>query len=383
MGSSWERWVTATTKTENDIRYMQTALALARRGLGRVWPNPAVGCVIVRDGKTVGRGWTQPGGRPHAETEALRRAGDAARGATAYVTLEPCAHQGETPPCATALIDAGISRCVIAAGDPDPRVDGGGIRMLKAAGIEVACGVCEAKAEALNAGFLSKVRSQRPFVTLKAATTIDGRIATRGGDSQWITGPAARQYGHLLRATNDAILVGANTALLDNPTLTCRLPGLLDRSPVRVVLDGHMRLPLTHNLVLEAGRTPTWLFALAPTDSAGRERRRAYADCGVTVFDVERDDNGRPRPEDVLHQLAGEGITRLLIEGGGVIAAAFLSLKLIDELVWFRGASIIGGDGLPAIAAFGVDRLQDAPQATRISVEAMGAELIERYSLRR
>jgi len=375
--------VTATTKTDNDVCYMQTALTLARRGLGSVWPNPAVGCVIVREGKIVGRGWTQPGGRPHAETEALRRAGEASRGATAYVTLEPCAHHAKTPPCAEALIDAGISRCVIAAGDPDPRVDGGGIQMLEAAGIEVFRGICEADAEALNAGFLSKVRRQRPFVTLKAATTVDGRIATRDGDSQWITGPAARQYGHLLRATNDAILVGANTAALDNPTLTCRLPGLLDRSPVRVVLDGHMRVPLTHNLVLGAGQTPTWLFAFAPNDAEGRERRKAYTDCGVTVFDVEQDKNGRPRPEDVLHRLAGEGITRLLIEGGGVIAAAFLSQDLIDELVWFRGTSIIGGDGLPAIAAFGVDRLADAPQATRISVEAMGADLIERYSLRR
>ena len=375
--------MTAKTKSEDDIRYMRTALALARRGLGRVWPNPAVGCVIVRDGNIVGRGWTQPGGRPHAETEALRRAGDAARGATAYVTLEPCAHRGKTPPCATALIDAGIGRCVIAAGDPDPRVDGGGIRLLEEAGIEVLGGICETDAEAVNAGFLSKVRRQRPFVTLKAATSIDGRIATRGGDSQWITGPAARQYGHLLRATNDAILVGANTALLDNPTLTCRLPGLGDRSPVRVVVDGHMRLPLTHNLVLEAQETPTWLFALAPADAEGRERRKAYEDSGVTVFDVEQGEGGRPDPLGLLHRLAGEGITRLLIEGGGIIAAAFLTAGLIDELVWFRGASIIGGDGLPAIAAFGVDRLQDAPEASRISVEAMGADLIERYSLRR
>lgn len=375
--------MTATTKTDDDIRYMHMALALARRGLGRVWPNPAVGCVIVRDGNVVGRGWTQAGGRPHAETEALRRAGDAARGATAYVTLEPCAHHGETPPCATALIDAGISRCFIAAGDPDPRVDGGGIRMLEAAGIEVISGICEADAAVLNTGFLSKVKRHRPFVTLKAATTIDGRIATVSGDSQWITGPAARQYGHLLRATHDAILVGTNTALLDNPTLNCRLPGLLDRSPVRVVLDGNMRLPLTHNLVVEAGSTPTWLFALTPADQGGIERRKAYADCGVTVFDVERGEDGRPRPEDVLRQLAGEGITRLLIEGGGVVAAAFLSLDLIDEIVWFRGASIIGGDGLPSIAGFGVDRLQDAPVAERISVEAMGADLIERYSLRR
>lgn len=374
--------MTATT-TEDDIRHMRSALALARRGLGRVWPNPAVGCVLVKDGNVIGRGWTQPGGRPHAETEALRRAGEAANGATAYVTLEPCAHHGETPPCADALIEAGVARCFIAVGDPDPRVDGGGVRKLEAAGIEVHRGLCEDEAEALNAGFLSRLRKQRPFVTLKAATTIDGRIATRSRDSQWITGPAARQVGHLLRATHDAILVGANTAMLDDPTLTCRVPGLLDRSPVRIVIDGRMRLPLTHNLVRGAAGLPTWLFTLPPSSFEGGQRRNAYQDCGMKLFDVAADEHGHPDPVDVLRQLAEQGITRLLIEGGGIVAAAFLSLNLIDELVWFRGPSVIGGDGLPAIAAFGVEILTDSPVARRISVETMGADQIERYSLTR
>ncbi len=374
--------MTATT-SEEDVRHMRSALAIARRGLGRVWPNPAVGCVLVKDGKVVGRGWTQPGGRPHAETEALRRAGEAARGATAYVTLEPCAHHGKTPPCADALIAAGIARCFVAAGDPDPRVDGGGFRKLEDAGVEVFRGLCETEAESLNAGFLTRLREQRPFVTFKAATTIDGRIATRSHDSQWITGPAARQAGHLLRATHDAILVGANTAMLDDPTLTCRVPGLGDRSPVRVVLDGRMRLPLTHNLVRGACTIPTWLFAFRGASPEGQERHAAYLDCGLQVLDVAADENGHPDPRDVLRQLADRGITRLLIEGGGTVAASFLALGLIDELVWFRGASLIGGDGLPAVAAFGVDSLAAAPVARRISVDPMGADQIERYSLTR
>lgn len=376
-----ERSKKKTSATDEDLRHMRSALAVAARGLGRVWPNPAVGCVIVRDGDVVGRGWTQPGGRPHAETEALRRAGDAARGATAYVTLEPCAHFGETPPCADALIDAGIDRCVVALRDPDPRVDGGGFRKLEDAGIEVHFGLCEAEAEALNAGFLKRQRLQRPHVCLKAATTIDGRIAARTGHSQWITGEAARRAGHLLRAKYDAILVGSNTAAEDDPSLTCRLPGLLDRSPVRVVVDGRMRLPLTNRLVREANAVPTWLFALSPSTAAARQRAAAYRDCGLSVFDVESDENGHPDPRAVLATLAEEGITRLLIEGGGVVAASFLRLRLVDEMVWFRAATVMGGDGLPAIAALGVDRVDDAPFARRISVEPMGEDVIERYSL--
>ncbi|MGQ3031841.1 MAG: bifunctional diaminohydroxyphosphoribosylaminopyrimidine deaminase/5-amino-6-(5-phosphoribosylamino)uracil reductase RibD, partial [Ferrovibrionaceae bacterium] len=220
---------------------MRHALGLAARGLGRTWPNPAVGCVLVRDEIVLARGNTQPGGRPHAEVVALSRAGSQAAGATAYVTLEPCAHHGKTPPCADALIAAGIGRCVVALQDPDPRVDGGGIRRLLAAGIPVTTGVCEAEAAALNAGFLMRVRQGRPLVTLKLATTLDGRIATHAGESRWITGATARARGHLMRADHDAIMVGIGTALTDDPDLTCRLAGLEDRSPVRIVLDGRLR----------------------------------------------------------------------------------------------------------------------------------------------
>src|SRR5215475_6368773 len=238
---------------------MQAALALARRGLGAVWPNPAVGCVIVKDGRVVGRGWTQPGGRPHGETEALRRAGPAARGATAYVSLEPCCHWGRTPPCVDALIAAGIQRVVVALEDPDPRVAGGGLRRLRAAGLTVETGLCAAEAAEVNAGFLCHRSLGRPLVTLKLATSLDGRIATRRGESRWISGSLARDRAHALRASHDAITVGVQTVLADDPQLTCRLPGLNDRSPVRVVIDRHLRIPPAARLIADARQVSTWV----------------------------------------------------------------------------------------------------------------------------
>src|SRR3984893_7773307 len=235
-----------------DLAAMRAALALAHRGLGTVWPNPSVGCVIVKDGRVVGRGSTQPRGRPHGETEALARAGAAARGATAYVTLEPCSYWGKTPPCADALIAAGLRRVVVALEDPDPRVAGAGIARLRAGGIGVEIGLGAAEAAEINAGFLQRVRLGRPLVTLKLATSLDGRIATAAGESRWITGPLARERGHLLRATHDAILVGTATVLADDPQLTCRLPGLVDRSPVRIVIDRQLRIPPSVRLIAEA-----------------------------------------------------------------------------------------------------------------------------------
>jgi diaminohydroxyphosphoribosylaminopyrimidine deaminase/5-amino-6-(5-phosphoribosylamino)uracil reductase len=358
---------------------MGAALALARRGLGAVWPNPAVGCLIVKDGRVRGRGWTQPGGRPHAETEALRRAGAAAAGATAYISLEPCAHYGETPPCADALVAAGIARAVIALGDPDPRVDGGGIKVLAAAGIEVVCGVAADEAAEINAGFLLRVAEGRPLVTLKLATSLDGRIATGSGESKWITGEDARRFAHGLRAGHDAVLVGAGTALLDDPELTCRLPGLEQRSPVRVVVDGSGRLPPTHRLVAGAHDVATWLMTLPPDTSQGRERRKAYEQAGVEVIDVTPDDHGHPAIAAVLAALAERGITRLLVEGGGRINAAFLKAGLVDRLVWFRASSVIGGDGVPAAAAFGLERLAEVPNFSLVSTRPVGDDMMESY----
>lgn len=364
---------------------MAAALALARRGLGQVWPNPAVGCVLVRpgpsggeaDGEVVGRGWTQPGGRPHAETEALARAGSAARGATAYVSLEPCAHHGRTPPCADALIAAGIGRAVVALEDPHPKVSGQGIARLKAAGIAVTVGVGATEAAEINAGFLTRVREGRPLVTLKLATTLDGRIATHGGESRWITGEAARQRAHLLRAEHDAVLIGTGTALADNPHLTCRLPGLEARSPVRIVLDSRLRLPLTSHLVATAQLTPTWLVTLAGGGEAAR--RRALADAGVEMIEVGADETNQISLIEALRALAERGLTRVLVEGGSHLAAGLLRERLVDRISWLRAPSLIGGDGLPAARAFGVDHLAAAPRFVRAGLIRVGDDVLETY----
>jgi diaminohydroxyphosphoribosylaminopyrimidine deaminase/5-amino-6-(5-phosphoribosylamino)uracil reductase len=365
---------------------MAAALALARRGLGQVWPNPAVGCVLIRPGSgspggeaadtVIGRGWTQPGGRPHAETEALSRAGAAARGSVAYVSLEPCSHHGKTPPCADALVAAGVARAVVAMEDADPRVHGAGIARLRQAGIAVTLGVGAAEAAEINAGFLIRLHEGRPLVTLKLATTLDGRIATHTGESRWITGEAARQRAHLLRATHDAVLVGIGTALADDPHLTCRLPGMSGRSPIRVVLDGRLRLPLTANLVARARETPTWLVTLSGGDAA---RRRALADSGVEVIEIPPDDDGNLSVADALRRLGERGLTRVLAEGGSHVAAALLQARLVDRVAWFRAAAVIGGDGLPAAQAFGVDSLTGAPRFVPAGQVRVGDDVLETY----
>ncbi|MBF0128875.1 MAG: bifunctional diaminohydroxyphosphoribosylaminopyrimidine deaminase/5-amino-6-(5-phosphoribosylamino)uracil reductase RibD [Alphaproteobacteria bacterium] len=358
---------------------MRAALGLARRGLGRVWPNPAVGCVIVREGRVVGRGWTQPGGRPHAETEALARAGGQACGATAYVTLEPCSHHGKTPPCADALVEAGLARVVMAHEDPDPRVAGRGAARLRAAGIEVVSGVLEAEARSLNAGFLSRVARGRPIVTLKLATSLDGRIATATGESQWITGAEARAQGHRLRAEHDAILIGIGTALADDPSLTCRLPGMEPRSPVRVVLDSRLRLPRASRLASSGG--PTWIVTREGAESQwpqANTSQRPEAG-GVEVIGVRAGQDGRPDPLAVLESLGGRGLTRVLLEGGGEAAASFIRLGLVDVVVWFHAPLVLGGDGKAAVAAFGLDRLADSPIFTRSAVTGVGPDVMELY----
>jgi len=356
---------------------MRAALALARRGLGNVWPNPAVGCVLVNElGIVVGRGWTQPGGRPHAETEALRQAGAQAKGATAFVSLEPCDHHGQTPPCSQALIDAGVARVVVACQDPDGRVGGKGIERLQNAGIEVVQGVCEAEALRLNKGFFLKVTKGRPLFTLKSASTLDGRIATHTGDSQWITDEEARRAGHALRADHDAIMVGIGTALVDDPMLTCRLPGLEEKSPVRIVFDSRMRLPLTHKLVATAAKHPTWIVTLPGNDE---ERKQAFEGVGVSVIEVEPDKDGYPNLELAALEMGRRGLTRVLVEGGSHLAASFLEHNLIDRVAWMRAPRIMGGDGLPATMAFGVEKLDQTADFVRISSREAGTDLIEIY----
>ena len=361
--------------TAEDAAHMRAALALARRGNGRTWPNPSVGCVIVKDGRVLGRATTAPGGRPHAEPQALAMAGAAARGATAYVTLEPCCHHGRTPPCTEAFIAAGIARVVIGLRDPDPRVNGQGIARLRAAGIEVVEDVLAADAAEVVAGFAMKLRQGRPLVTLKLASTLDGRIATRGGESQWITGTPARRMAHALRGQNDAIIVGVGTALADNPDLTCRLPGYKEMPMVRVVADSHLRLPLTCRLVATAASVPTWVLARPSADS---HRAAALESAGVAVIRVTDSPAGIDFPA-AMRALADRGITRLLAEGGAALAAALLRDDLVDRIAWFHAPAVMGGDGWPATQAFGVERLAQMPRFRRRGALSLGDDMLSEY----
>lgn len=363
-----------------DTQFMKMALALAERGLGQVAPNPAVGCVIVReDGdepRVVGRGWTQAGGRPHAETEALKRAGTLAKGATAYVSLEPCAHHGKTPPCAEALIEAGVARVVGAIADPNPEVAGRGFALLQAKGVEVTENICAADAYYLNEGFFLVMSEKRPLVTLKVAASLDGRTATHDGNSQWITGDDARARGHLLRATHDAIMVGSATAIVDDPELTCRVPGLAARSPIRIIADGRLRLPLTSKLVASAKETPLWVLTRPDGDA---QRRNAYEDCGAELIDVEPGEGGVMNMRVALEQIAARGVTRLLAEGGARLAASLVRARLVDRIEWFQAPKLIGGDGTPAIAALGVKHLDNAPLFILQDVVQLGEDSLASY----
>jgi diaminohydroxyphosphoribosylaminopyrimidine deaminase / 5-amino-6-(5-phosphoribosylamino)uracil reductase len=362
-----------------DKKYMKIALRLAARGLGNVAPNPAVGCILVKENQIVGRGWTQPGGRPHAEVVALAQAGEAANGATAYVTLEPCSHHGKSPPCAESLIAAGIKRVVSAFQDPDDRVDGEGLKLLKKAGIEVTTDICEEEALDTNLGFILSKTISRPLVALKMATSLDGKIAAHTGDSQWITGSAARHYGHMLRANHDAIMVGIGTALADDPGLDCRIDGLADRSPLRIVADTRLRLPLTSQLVKTAHDKPLWIVTSPGNDS---ERVAAFEDLGVNVLEVDVDESGYPKMSEALGLFADRGITRLLVEGGSHLQASLVKEELVDRLYWFRAAKLIGGDGISALQSIGLDAVADAPVLNLLDRRSLGEDQLECYSLR-
>ncbi|WP_050930280.1 bifunctional diaminohydroxyphosphoribosylaminopyrimidine deaminase/5-amino-6-(5-phosphoribosylamino)uracil reductase RibD [Aestuariivita boseongensis] len=353
---------------------MRLALSLGRRGQGRTWPNPAVGCVIVKDGRVIGRGWTQPGGRPHAETEALAQAGAQAQGATAYVSLEPCAHQGETPPCTQALIAAGIARVVAPVEDSDARVAGQGFAQLREAGIEVTTGICPDEAAADHVGFFLKTDLGRPWVTLKLASSFDGRIATATGQSQWITGPQARRRVHAMRARHDAVMVGAGTARADDPSLTVRDMGVASQ-PVRIVVSRRLDLPLISTLARTARDVPVWLMHGADADA---ERLRAWEGLGARLFPCAVS-GAQLDPGDILTQLGTAGLTRVFCEGGSALAASLLSADLVDELVGFSAGLAIGAEGLPAIGAMGLDHLQEAPRFTLVDVEPVGGDILHRW----
>jgi diaminohydroxyphosphoribosylaminopyrimidine deaminase/5-amino-6-(5-phosphoribosylamino)uracil reductase len=337
-----------------DRRYMQLALTLGRRGQGRTWPNPAVGAIIVKDGVIVGRGWTQPGGRPHGEPEALRRAGAAAPGATLYVTLEPCSHFGRSPPCADAVIASGIARVVSAIEDPNPEVGGQGHARLRAAGIAVDIGLCAAEAAYDHSGHFRRIRDRRPHVILKLAVSPDGKIAAVGGKTVVITGEAVRNRVHLLRAQSDAILVGIGTVLADDPELTCRLPGMEARSPVRVVLDRNLRISASSRLVRTARGTPLWVIGSELAEAAAATRLGA---AGAQIMRLPPGSAPGLDLAAVLQTLAEKGITRLMVEGGSRVASSFVAADLVDEIWLFRGAEAIGTDGVDALAAFPLSKI--------------------------
>jgi diaminohydroxyphosphoribosylaminopyrimidine deaminase/5-amino-6-(5-phosphoribosylamino)uracil reductase len=356
---------------------MALALSLGRRGLGHVWPNPAVGCVIVNDGRIVGRGWTQEGGRPHAEVVALAQAGAQARGATAHVTLEPCAHHGKSPPCADALVAAGVKRVVVALTDPDPRVNGTGIARLRAAGVEVVEGVLADAARADQAGFLSRVTTGRPMVTLKLATSFDGRIATASGESRWITGPAARHEVHALRMRHDAVMIGAGTARADDPVLNVRGMGHVHQ-PVRVVLARNLDLPRHGRLAASAREMPLWLLHGEDADAAAIA---AWRDLGAELFPVPVV-AGQLDLAAALAALGGRGLTRVMCEGGGGLAASLLKTGVVDRLVGFTAGLAMGAEGRPAIAALGLGELAEAPRFRLAETRAIGGDVMHVWQRR-
>jgi len=358
-----------------DAHFMALALSLGARGLGRTWPNPAVGAVVVKDGVIVGRGWTQAGGRPHAETEALRRAGRAAEGGTIYVTLEPCSHHGKTPPCADAIIAAGITRVVSALEDPNPKVAGQGHARLKANGIAVDVGIGAAEARRAHAGHIRRIRDDRPHVLLKLAISADGKAGLAGGRPVTITGERARDRVHMMRAENDAILIGVGTALADDPLLTCRLPGMEDRSPVRVVLDSKLTLPVVSRLVETARSTPLWVMT---GPRAAPAPAKALGERGVEVLRVEGQAD-RPDLGRVLARLAERGITRLMVEGGPAIASSFVGADLVDEAVLLRSPKLVGADGVPALDGLPLTALTQSALLRAAGCEALGDDLVERY----
>jgi diaminohydroxyphosphoribosylaminopyrimidine deaminase/5-amino-6-(5-phosphoribosylamino)uracil reductase len=360
---------------EDDLRFMRLALSLGRRGLGNAYPNPAVGAVVVKDGIILGRGWTQAGGRPHAETEALRRAGAAARGATLYATLEPCSHHGKTPPCADAIVSAGVARVVSALDDPNPKVAGQGTARLRAAGIAVDNGVCAEEALRDHAGHIRRIHDGRPHVTLKLAVSADGKAALAGRRPAPITGEEARAYVHMMRAMNDAILIGIGTALADDPALTCRLPGMAAQSPQRVVLDADLRLPVTSRLAVGARAVPVFVFCAA---GASAERERALAAQGVTVLRM-AEGCGPLSPLPVLQALAARGITRLMVEGGPSVAASLVRADLVDEAVLLRGPAVIGPEGIDALDGLPLEALTAGGRLRLAASDALGPDRLSHY----
>lgn len=363
--------------SDDDHAHMRAALSLAKRGLGNVAPNPAVGCVLVRpdlglNSRVVGRGFTQTGGRPHAETEALKQAGSLAKSSHAYVTLEPCNHHGQTGPCTDALINAGVSAVTIALTDPDPRVQGSGIQRLIDAGIEVRTGLFMEESRHINAGFLSVQERDYPWVTVKVATSADGMIAVEKGVPLWITGTASRARGHLIRAQNDGILTGVGTIIADDPQLTCRLPGLEHQSPRRFIIDPKARMsPDAKILKPSCDGQVTVVYVAKDTD-------HSFTDTGADIVTIPAHD-GRFSILAILQDISSRGITRLMVEAGQGINDAFLTAGLIDEIAWFRAPTVIGADGAPAFTSKGIESPDQSADFERTETISLDDDQLERY----
>lgn len=356
-----------------DRKMMRRALTLARRGAGKTSPNPAVGCVIVRNGLIVGEGWHRKAGTPHAEVLALRQAGDQARGSTVYVTLEPCSHHGRTPPCAEALIAAGVKRVVAAMVDPNPRVSGRGLALLEGTGIQTCVGLLEQECRQLNEAFIKQVTTGRPFVLLKMATTLDGWTATESGDSRWITGEPSRKLVHRLRSRLDAVMVGIGTALADDPQLTCR--HVVGANPLRIIVDSRLSLPLDSQLCRSAAQVPT----LVATITADADKSAALAAQQVRVM-LCRERDGQVDLDDLMRQLGEMGVQSILLEGGAALAGAALAAGLIDKVALFYAPKLLGGTGTPLLAGPPPGRMHESLTLHRLSVRRSGDDiLIEGY----
>jgi diaminohydroxyphosphoribosylaminopyrimidine deaminase/5-amino-6-(5-phosphoribosylamino)uracil reductase len=357
----------------NDHDYMRLALDLAAKGRGWTSPNPLVGAVVVKDGRIVGRGFHQRAGGPHAEVNAIDDAGDQARGASLYVTLEPCNHFGRTPPCTQKILAAGIRRVVVAMTDPNPGVKGGGNTALEEQGLDVICGICENEARLLNEYFITWVTTGRPFVTVKCAATLDGRIATRTGDSRWVTGPASRRFVHRLRHAVDGIMVGLETVKSDDPSLTTRLEGEAGADPTRIVLDTRLSMPVTAGMLHQASKAPTWV--VCGPDAATR-RRKALADAGARVIDASLK-AGRIDLSALMDQLGRMGITSLLIEGGGGVIGSAFAAGIVDKVCFFYAPKILGADdGVPICRGTGPASMNQSIPVHDLSVVRFDADVM-------
>lgn len=353
-----------------DRRFMAAAIRLGASANGTTSPNPAVGAIVVKDGMMVGRGRTAKGGRPHAEPEALVMAGEDARGATLYVSLEPCSHQGRSPPCcADAVVAAGVGRVVAAMGDPDPRVSGGGFTRLREAGIDVLSGLLEERARSAHAGHVSRVENNRPYVLLKLAVSADDAIGRVGEVQVAVTGDIAQRHVQALRTRFDAILVGRGTIETDDPVLTVRLPGLEDRSPIRVVLDSDGRLSSDRRVFAES-TVPTWVFSANAKEAAPDPIRR---------FRVSRSTLGGLDPWMLMRRLKDEGVSRLLVEGGALVTRRFLESDLVDEVMLFRSSKKLGGDIVAALAGLPLSTIEASPRFRRVERRRFGVDMMTRY----